>query len=228
MPSPAGAPSSFDGTSAWGYGWRAFTKNLGPFLGMGAIIFVIQAVLAGVGAVLDGGIEQAWDPASGAGDFQLFQSLGSLVGALITLVLSVGLLRMAFDVLDGRKAEFGRMFQGYDVGRAVLTSFVAGLLMAVAFLACGLPILIVGPLLMFAAPAAVDAGLGVGDALGRSVDITKNNVGGAAVLALLYILLSLAMCCTLGLGNIAFTPIAQIALACAYRQATRGRVVEPA
>lgn len=158
---------------------------------------------------------------------RIFQNLASIISSFTTLILSLGILRMALDVLDGGKADLNRMFRGYSFGSALGTALVTGLLMALAALACFVPLLVVGPLLIFALPATVDTGAGVGDAISQSVTLVKENVGGVALFVLNYIGLMIVSICTCGLGGTIVTPLAYIALAAAYRQMTRGRMAQP-
>lgn len=226
MPPVGYQQPAFDGSSAWSYAWEAFQKNVGPFIIIGVITTVISFVLVGGGAMLDGGFNFAMDREPGEVQFQVFQNIGSLLSSFITLILSLGILRMALDVMDGGKADLNRMFQGYNFGSALGTSLVTGLLMVLAACACFFPVLLVGPLVIFALPAAVE-GMGVGDAINRSVSLVKENAGGVALFVLIYIGLMIVTFCTCGLAGIVITPLAYIALAAAYRQMTHGSMAQP-
>lgn len=230
QPAPApgggGYRRQLEPMDAFSYGWNAFTKNVGPFLIITFITLLLSVGLSVLGAGLDGGFDltssEDW---SRTGPFE---TLLNLVGSLITTFLGLGMLRMAFDVLDGRKAELGRMFSGYNVLIAFVTSIVVSLLTSVGLILCIIPGLVVAFLLLFATSRVIDSGAGVGDALTGSYELVKANVGPVLLWVLLMIVMYIAAICTCGIGLLVAMPVGALATAYVYRTISGGQVATPA
>ncbi|WP_252976324.1 hypothetical protein [Janibacter melonis] len=230
-PPPTGGyrTSQLEPVEAIKYGWAAFTRNPVPYLLVTLLTLVLTGLFNVLGTYLDGGfdLEASGNGANAAWSLQPFGILFSMVGSIIASIISLGMLRMSFDVLDGRKAELGRMFSGYNVGIGILTGIVVSLLTSVGFLFCILPGFVVGFFLLFASSRVVDSGAGVGDALSGSFRLVKDNAGPIFLWVLLLVLLVIASVCTCGIALFVTVPIFSISTAYVYRVITGGQVAQP-
>lgn len=226
-PYSAQGPRSFEATDAFAYGWQALTRNAAPFLIIGAICAVVSITLSVAGILVDGTLDPILHPESvdpTQPRFNVVSNLLSMLSSLIVFFLTLGMYRMALDVMDGRKAELGRMFSGYSVGKAFIVNIVVGLIVLVGMCLCFIPGLVALFLLYFAPIAVVDEDRSVGDALGASFEHVKANAGQCLLAGLLAFVLGIASLCTLGLASIVLTPLLAIAVAYAWRT-MRGRPV---
>lgn len=78
-PVPQPAPATLEPLDAISYGWKAFTKNAGPFLGLTAIVLAVSFALSLLGVILDGGLDELSDPSSTSVQSGPMQSLLNLV-----------------------------------------------------------------------------------------------------------------------------------------------------
>lgn len=131
---------------------------------------------------------------------------------------------MAFDVLDGRRAELGRMFSGYNVLMAFVTSIVVGLITSVGLLLLIIPGLLAMLLLGFATSRVIDSGVGIGDAISGSFAMVKANFGPVLLWALIMFVLYVIGVCTCGLGLLVVMPVGALSTAYVYRVISRGQV----
>lgn len=228
---PTYAPRRFQAMDALSYAWTALTKNPLPFLLIGLLTLIIGGGLSAVGAIADGTLEaitnpDAMDPATSSTQvtFTPVSSMLNLVSSAIAMFLSLGIYRMALDVMDGRKAELGRLFSGYNVLMAFVVSIVVGLIVLVGLVACILPGIAAMILLYFAPVSVVDEDLSLGDAIKGSFEAVKDNLGQVLLGGLIGLGLAIVVLCTCGLGAIVVTPLAGIAVAYAWR-AMRGRPI---
>ncbi len=230
-PPPTGGyrTSQLQPVEAITYGWAAFTRNVGPFLLMTVVVLLLGGGFSLLGSYLDGSfdLDASSTNANAAFELQPWGMLLSLVGSILASILSLGMLRMAFDVLDGRKAELGRMFTGYNVGVGVLTGIVVSLVTSVGLLFCILPGLAFSFFMLFASSRVVDSGAGVGQAISGSFTLVKDNAGPVFLWFLLLILLVIASVCTCGLGFFVTVPLFTISTAYVYRVITGGQVAQP-
>lgn len=230
MPAGGQGPVNLDVGAAFSYAFSAFGRNALPFLGLGALIVVVSFGTSFAGALIDGTFAAVSsgtgnDTASGfAYNTSPASTFLSIAALIVNLVLSVGLVRMAFDVLDGRKAELGRAFTGFNVGRAAGVAFVGGLIAGIGLLLCILPGIALWFFLLFAVPLVVDRGVSFGDAFGDSFSLVKDNLGSMVLIALILAGFAIVSACTCGLAGLVLSPVGAIITAYAFRVVTRGQI----
>jgi hypothetical protein len=207
------ATAPFTTGEAVSYGWRGFTRNLGPLVVLGLIVIVIQAAMSFIGAQFETGLGQA---------------LFGIVSTIVTYILTVGLIRAALAVVDGVRPEVGMLFRGEGVVNYIIASIVAGLAIAVGLVLCIIPGLIVGFLFQFYGFATVDHTHreGAFQALGTSARLARENVGPVLLfdLAAIGLLILGALLC--GVGLLVAYPVVIIAAAYVWRRLVRGHVAE--
>ena len=211
VPARAG---TFDAGEAVAYGWRGFTKNLGPLVLLALIVILVTIVLQLI---------------SGRIDNTAARTLFNIVSNLISLILAAGVLRAALAIVDGRKPRVEMLFEGKGTITYVLASIVTSIAFTIGLILLIIPGLILIFLFQFFGYAAVDdENVGVFGSIARSVKLVTSNIGPVILLDLIAIGLAILSVITLGLGFLVTVPLIYIASAYAYRRMNGGRVVEPA
>lgn len=217
-PAPVRAP--FSATDAIGYGWNAFTANVGPL----AVIGLVVVLASGLSNWLSRGYDNAFISLAGA-----------VLGAFISLVIGLGLIRAALRILDGGRPSAEDVVSTQDIGPYILASLMVALIVSVGFILCIVPGLIAGYLLQFygyaiidrkadsvtTAPQSTPTG-----ALRASFEVAANNVGPLILLAVLCFLLNFAGLLLCIVGLLVTVPVTAIAVAYAWRYFSGGRIAQ--
>ena len=224
----------FDPVEAIRYGWLAFTKNLAPYLIVTVLTIAVIGGLSILASMMDSAGAVAWDALddrptdeSLAYTFTPATSAMNIVTSILSTIISLGMLRMSFDVVSGRKADLSRFFSGYNVGIGILTSIVVSLGTTIGLFLCIIPGLVFAFLTMFALSGVVDKGEGVVDAIKSSISLTSSNVGPVLLWMLLLFLLAVAAVCTCGIGFLVAMPVFSLSTAYAYRSLRGEPIAEP-
>lgn len=233
MPPPSGpAPSQYSPIDAVKYGWEKFTQNLGPLLGLTAIILVIGICLnmvinlAFTGSVL-GSSASTVDPETGLPDNFLQAQLASITSSFVTgfisWALGLGLVRGALDIVDRGRTSFGEMFSRIPWGQAIIAGLLLWLATTVGIVLCVIPGIIVMFLLYYTNIAVVD-GRSATDAMGASFTFVKDHLAENLLFLLVAIGLIILAICTFGIGMLVVTPVLAVAQAYTWR-VLQGRAV---
>ncbi len=216
---PGPAPERrFSAGEAIGYGWNGFTRNIGPL-----VLIALVVVLAN--------LVTSWMQSGTSSRFLNF--VLALIAAFISLVISLGLIRAALAIVDGRRPEIGDLISTDGIGTYIIASLLVAVLVVVGLILCIIPGLILGFLLQFFGYAIVDRKVDAvttapqSDPIGAlraSVQVTSKNVGGLIVLAILSLLVNLVGAMLCGIGILVTLPVTAIALAYAWRFFTGGRI----
>ncbi|MBA4083977.1 MAG: hypothetical protein C0493_03370 [Kytococcus sp.] len=165
MPPPGGsAPRQYSPIDAVKYAWTKFTQNLGPFLGVTAIVLAVGIGLnmlinlALTGSVLSSA--EAVDPQTGLPDnfvqMQLANVVGSFLTGFVSWALGLALLRGALDVVDTGRTSFGEMFSRIPWGQALLAGLLVWLATTIGVVLCILPGLVAMFLLYYTNVAVLE------------------------------------------------------------------------
>jgi len=219
------------------YGWAKFSKNVGPFVIGALIVAAISIVFSLLGQLIAGAIfdtsrQTTVDPATGAVQVEsaglftslLANSVVSFVGQVITTIAAAGLLKMAFDVVDGREASLGTMFQGWDKVQVVVATILVGIATFIGIILCVLPGIAVIIFSAFTTAFVLDRKLGAIDAIKASIDLVKNNFGPAILWMLLAFLCVVVGAIACGVGLLVAIPVVLISQAYTLRALTGGPI----
>ena len=143
---------------------------------------------------------------------------------LITTIAAAGLLKMAFDVVDGREASLGTMFQGWDKLQVVVATILVGIATFIGFILCVLPGIVVVIFSAFTTAFVVDQKLGGIDAIKASINLVKNNFGPAILWMLLAFLCVVVGAIACGVGLLVAIPVVLISQAYTVRALTGGPI----
>lgn len=215
-PAMGGAASPvpvFSATQAIGYGWKAFTKNLGPILILMLAIFAVNVLVNVVSS--RSFINDSW----------VLNTLVSLLSTLISMVIAFGIIKAALAILDGRKPEIGEVFNTDRLVPYIIAAIAVSIITTIGFILLIIPGLIAAFLLQFFGYAIADGKTERPlDALRISFETVKPHWGELLLLAILLFLLNIggAVLCLVGL--LATVPTSIIAVAYAWRWCTRGQI----
>lgn len=189
---------------AIGYGWGTFKKNPGPLVIIALVVLVVNAAFSGLGNSL------GRDAAGLAIAFQIG-------GFLVSILLALGLIRVALKVTNGQEAEVADLFEGENFGAYLGASILFGLMVTVGLLLCIVPGVIAAVIFGFYGYIIVDRGLGVGDAFSRASEITKGQRGTVFLLGLACVGLNIVGALLCGVGLLVSYPVTIVAGGYAYR-----------
>lgn len=226
--------------AAIGYGWNAFKRNAGAWIGAFLIVAVVSVL---VNILLNPSVDYAFDAgdmsSAGSGGFGMVEyTLGGqlLAGlsALVTYVISAVLIQGAIHKVNGRFDGFGAFFRFDHAGPLFtaaallgLVSLVLGLLSVVSPFLSGLINLVWSVLSVFVLYIAADRGVQPVAAVQQSIQMVTSNFGSVIVLWLATIGLTIAgvivICFT---GLIVVVPLLVLAWAYAYKRLS-GQQVAP-
>ena len=215
---PAAQRAPFSATDAIGYGWKAFTANIGPLAIIGLVLIVASA--------LSNWLSRGFDSF-------ILTIAGSLIGAFISLVIGLGLIRAALAILDGGRPNVEQLVSTRDIGPYIIASLLVAVIVTVGLFLCVLPGLIAGFLLQFYGYAIIDKKAdsvttapqsSPTGAIRASFEVVAANIGPLILLAVLCFLLNVAGALLCGVGLLVSLPVTAIAIAYAWRYFSGGRI----
>lgn len=209
---------------SFSYGWTAFTKNGGLFIGAVIIWAIVASIAFLVVTLLLGGASDlvGENGAVGAGFSFAFLVIGA-VAALVGYLIEAVFIRVALDVTHGRRPDFADFFRFTDVGPVVVTALLLAAINLVVGLVSWIPVigwviaLGVNLLLLFTLFFVIDKKLAPVDAIRASVQLVINNFGttlGFYALAVLILFAGALLC---GVGLLVAVPVVLVATAFFYR-----------
>ncbi len=140
------------------------------------------------------------------------------ISNVISLFLSLGIIRIGLKLVSGEPAEVGMLFgEGSKLLRAIGASILYGLMVSVGLLLLIVPGIYLAIRFGQFQYAIVDRDLGVLDSLAYSSEITTNNRMSLFGLAVLNILIIFAGVIALCIGMIFAIPLTYLAWLTAYR-----------
>jgi len=177
----AGVPGdalTLDVGAALSYGWNKFIQYIGQILLIFLVIIGVQIVLNVVGRAIG----------------NIFVSLlFSIVGFVVSMILSVGLVRAALAITRGETPEPSMLFSTDNLGPYIIASILYGLMLMVGFFLCILWIPVIF-FFWFYGFYVVDKNAGPTESLTGSFNLVKNNAGSVALFMLVVVILSVCTC----------------------------------
>jgi uncharacterized membrane protein len=189
----------FDIGEAIRFGWNTVRANLGLFLGLAAILFVVTG---GVGGIL-----------------HLVPGLGGIVSWLLSLVVMMGLIRIVLKFVDGGAGSFNDLFANFDM----LLDYIGASILYALIVIGGLCLLIFPGIIWaikfgFYGYFIIDRKTGAIDALKRSSAATQGSKGQLFVFGLVVFALNLLGLLCLGIGILITQPVSLLAQGFVYRK----------
>ena len=178
---------------AIGAGWALMKKDMGILIGAYVVMMIINMAASSV--------------------------TGGLGGLVVGGPLMVGFQMMLFAIAQGRKADFGMLFDGFKFRfvQGMIWYIVWSLIIGIAFMLCIIPGFIVAPLLMLSLPMVTD-GEEFWDSIQGSLKVSKAKFGGFFVLFILVVLLNLLGTLACGVGVLLTAPLTLAAYTYVYAE----------
>jgi uncharacterized membrane protein len=225
-PPAAPAASGYSGPAfavgdAISYGWRTVTSNLGPWI-LVALIFI--------------GVNVAWNLITGSfdrftdsydfGDTSFAAASGitftsvllSVLGAIISYLITAFLTRGALDESAGRRPDVAAFFRIGNVVNVVLAAFLVTILTTVGLVLCILPGIAVAIFSAFVFYFTLDRGQDAISAIRSSWSVVAKNFGSVFLLLLALFGINVLGAIPCGLGLFVTIPLSYVAVAFAYRR----------
>jgi hypothetical protein len=201
---PAGASGgpSLDIGSAFSYGWKKFTENVGNWIAIALIVVLVNLVFGLIAFTIDSVV--------GASIFRL---VGFVVGQIVTL----GLYRAALMTTAGDTPDVGRVFSTDRLGDFIIGSLLYSLIVAVGLILCVIPGIIAAVLLYFYGFYVLDKNMSGPDALRASFELVRANAGSTVALLVVAFLVYIVGVLLCGIGVFVTGPVALLMVGYGYR-----------
>ena len=185
------------------YGWNAWVQNIGPMIGLAAIIVGVNIVIGLIGSGVDTLVGTI-----------LLQTISIVVG----IVLAMGLIRASLAVTEGRTPSVAMFLETDGFWSYLVASIIVGIGIVAGLILLIVPGIILAVMWQFFGYAIVDRpGTRAIEAMGRSADITRGNRWQLFGLVLVLLLINILGALLCGVGLIATYGITVLTIAYAYR-----------
>lgn len=203
-----------DVRKALSWAFDTFRMNAVPLLALAAVVMVTQFVAQ----VSQGLFEEA-----GAGSFVLL--ILTFAFLLLAGFAAIGVDRAALRTTQGHEPSFADMLTTQNLGRYILFVMAYIGLTVLGLILCILPAFFVIFFLQLGPFFVLDRGVGVGTAIKSSIDAIRMNIGPAAIMTILNIIVSLSGTLFFGILTLLTLPFAALFTAHMYRQFNKELVV---
>lgn len=208
-PSPQSSGVSVEAISE---AWNVVKPQIGVWLGVALVYSLIGVALNGAQFSTMG------RDANGMPQNSPVSLLIALVSTIILMFLTAGLFKVAITQLRTGRAEFGEMFDIFGQAGALL---IAAILTTIAtwlgLIFCVIPGIIVSLGLSMTNPLIVDQKLAGIDAMKRSWDVCKSELGNLFLVGLVLLLVNTVGLFLCGLGLLVTIPVSYMTFAIIYR-----------
>lgn len=212
------------------WGFDRFKANAAAFVGLAAVVTVIQ-MLQQVGTQpLQDIIVDCTSPQTPGQVNACTAALGlsaivtiilALLFSLLAFIAQIGVQRAAIRSTQGIAPNFSEMFTTQYLGRYILFVIAFALLFVAGLFLCILPGLVVLFLLQLGPYYILDKGFGVREAIRASVRVVTKNVGPAVLMTLINALVAVLGGLFFGILTLVTLPFATLFTAHMYRQFNR-------
>lgn len=211
-PPSFGAPPPGSGPdigAALSYGWKKFTENVGPLIGI---------ILAPIAALI---VLEIIGLAVVKGFFGFIFIIA--IALLISMILYLGIFNAGLMASRGERVDIGKAFTTDRWGEWALFAVVYGLMLAVGYAACFVGVLAVIGVWGLAPFYFLDGRKSIGESLSASFDASTKRGLFVPLLLLALVAAAGGLVC---IGGLVTYPVAIIGAAFLYRQVT-GQPIAP-
>lgn len=197
--------TQFPMTESVAWGWNSFWANFAFFAGLWIVIIGLECIVELV-------------PYLAFQDNVMAELLTSVVSALVSSVLEMGVIVVTLKFYDGERAEFSDLFsQIHKVFYYLVASIIYGVMVLIGLVFLIVPGVYLGVRFYFYGFFVVEEDCGPIEALARSSEITQGNIMNLFIWGLLIIGLNILGLLALGVGILLTIPISSLAVAMIYR-----------
>jgi len=201
------SPRFFSKSEAILFGWNTLKKNFRFFLGMLAIVVVVNVL---VGLVISSFSEEA--P-------KVLVMVVSVISWVLDLLISIGVIKITLKFCDQEPATYRDLFSAYRLLLNYLVgSIVYGIIVAIGFVFLIIPGIYLAVKYQFYDYLIVDKGMGPIEAIKRSGVLTEGVKRNLVLFWLALVGINILGMIALGVGLIATVPVSWLANAYVYRR----------
>lgn len=198
----------FSTGEALSYGWKKLQENVGPLLTAALAILAVNVIFWLLGSGFLGG-------------------LFKLIGWFVSILISMGVIRIALKIVDGKPVETADLFQRADQALPYfIASVIVGIMVGIGFIFLIIPGIYLAITFGFFGYNIVDKEHGIVESIEQSAAITRAQKGDLFVFGVALFLFNLAGAIALGIGLLITVPVSMLALAYVYRKLS-GEPVTP-
>ena len=233
-PTPMAGGPRIDVGAAISWGFDRFKANAAAFVGLAAVVTVIQLVQQVGTRPLQNIVVDCSNPetpgqlnaCTAALGISAIVAIGiAMLFSLLAFIAQIGVQRAAIRSTQGVAPTFGEMFTTQYLGRYILYVIVLSVLFVIGLLLCILPGLVVLFLLQLGPYYILDKGMGVVDAIKASVNAVTKNIGPALIMTIINALVTILGGLFFGILTLVTLPFACLFTAHMYRQFNREPIV---
>jgi len=201
------SPRFFSKSEAILFGWNTLKKNFRFFLGMLAIVVVVNVL---VGLVISSFSEEA--P-------KVLVMVVSVISWVLDLLISIGVIKITLKFCDQEQATYRDLFSAYRLLlNYLIGSIVYGIIVAIGFVFLIIPGIYLAVKYQFYEYLIVDKGMGPIEAIKRSGVLTEGVKRNLVLFWLALVGINILGMIALGVGLIATVPVSWLANAYVYRR----------
>lgn len=206
----------FSKTGALRFGWDVWKKNIGFFIGVLFVAFLVQLAPALLSAFFKKEASILFIP------INIFYNV-------VGIIVSMGFIKIALSFCDGKTPEIADLFRGYPL----FFSFLAGLIFYGAIVIAGgllliIPGIILGIQFQFCTYFIIDQKAGPIEALKKSSRLTRGVKFELFIFNMFVLGINLLGALALGVGILITMPVTMMATAYVYRKLLEAEKQRPA
>lgn len=225
-PPPAAPASGYTGPAfavgeAISYAWRKVTSNLGPWILVALILIAVNVAWN----LITGSFDRFTDSYdfgdtnfAAVSGITVTSVLLSVLGAIISYLITAFLTRGALDESAGRRPDVAAFFRIGNVVNVVLAAFLVTILTTIGLFLCVLPGIAVVIFSAFVYYFTLDQGQDAISAIRSSWSVVAKNFGSVFLLLLALLGINILGAIPCGLGLFVTIPLSYVAVAFAYRR----------
>ncbi len=217
-----GGTGPYSAVEAAKFGWAKFTNNPGPWVLTLVLMFAVTVFLSIVTMPLtSSGNPTDLDSLASlaqAGGFSFVGTLVNIAISAVAYILSALLVRGSLDETEGTKFSISSAFSRLDIVPVLLLGILLSIGTTIGTMLCFLPGIAFSFFTMFSLFYLIDRNVNPIEAIVESAKLVAGKLGESILTFLVMagvIILGILACC---IGLIAAIPVAQIALAYAYKR----------
>lgn len=197
---------TFEIGEAINVGWEIVKHNIWFFVGLLLLIWVLNAIPDFLSSLVQK-------------DVPILAFVLDIGGYVLSIILSIGAIKIVLDFLDGKKGDYKDLFSQTSLFVKYLgASLLYGLIVIGGCLLLIVPGVIWALQFQFFGYFIVEQKLGAIDALSKSSEITRGHKGNLFLLWIVFFLVNLAGLFALVIGLFVTIPIVMIATGYVYKK----------
>jgi len=203
--------------SSISYGWKKFTENVGPFIILMIVVFLVSVVLSI--------FQQILTPDSGGFGTLIVSLVLSGLVYIVTSIVQAGVWRAGLGVTRGQAPSVSQLTETDNIVPYILTTILVGIGLIIGLILCVVPGIIWLIFTAYAPIIALDKGTSPVEAITASINMVKENFGQVFLILLVSYIVYIIGACLCGVGLLVSAPVALVAIVYSYRALNNETVI---